>query len=185
MKNKLPVHVAIIMDGNGRWAKERGLPRIIGHKVGAESVREIIRTAKEIGIKLAVEPNVLEYRNLIGKNGSPFLLTKKEEIINFLNKINSKNLGLLLDVGHIQVSANSLNFNRDDFFDSLLHRTFEIHLHDNKGVKDLHLGLSKESWGLTKIKNCKDIPITLESHNLTIEQIIKNIDLIEESLKDN
>ena len=51
MKNKLPVHVAIIMDGNGRWAKERGLPRIIGHKVGAESVREIIRTAKEIGIK--------------------------------------------------------------------------------------------------------------------------------------
>ena len=51
MKNKLPVHVAIIMDGNGRWAKERGLPRIMGHKVGAESVREIIRTAKEIGIK--------------------------------------------------------------------------------------------------------------------------------------
>jgi len=51
LKNKLPVHVAIIMDGNGRWAKERGLPRIIGHKVGAESVREIIRTAKEIGIK--------------------------------------------------------------------------------------------------------------------------------------
>jgi len=51
LKNKLPVHVAIIMDGNGRWAKERGLPRIMGHKVGAESVREIIRTAKEIGIK--------------------------------------------------------------------------------------------------------------------------------------
>jgi len=51
LKNKLPVHVAIIMDGNGRWARERGLPRIIGHKVGAESVREIIRTAKDIGIK--------------------------------------------------------------------------------------------------------------------------------------
>lgn len=51
MKNKLPVHVAIIMDGNGRWARERGLPRIIGHKVGAESVREIIRAAKDIGIK--------------------------------------------------------------------------------------------------------------------------------------
>ena len=51
MKNKLPFHVAIIMDGNGRWARERGLPRIIGHKVGAESVREIIRTAKDIGIK--------------------------------------------------------------------------------------------------------------------------------------
>ncbi len=48
---KIPLHVAIIMDGNGRWARERNLPRIIGHKEGVESVREIVRTAREIGIK--------------------------------------------------------------------------------------------------------------------------------------
>jgi undecaprenyl diphosphate synthase len=39
------------MDGNGRWAKERNLPRIIGHKVGSESVREIIRVCLELGIE--------------------------------------------------------------------------------------------------------------------------------------
>ena len=50
-KASLPRHVAIIMDGNGRWAKQRGLPRIEGHRQGAESARTIIRTAGELGIK--------------------------------------------------------------------------------------------------------------------------------------
>ncbi|HTD85965.1 MAG TPA: isoprenyl transferase [Candidatus Binatia bacterium] len=47
----LPTHVAIIMDGNGRWARQRNLPRVEGHRMGAESVRTIVRTAGEIGIK--------------------------------------------------------------------------------------------------------------------------------------
>jgi undecaprenyl diphosphate synthase len=47
----LPQHVAVIMDGNGRWAKARHLPRIEGHRIGAESVRAIVRSAGELGIK--------------------------------------------------------------------------------------------------------------------------------------
>jgi len=50
-KTSLPQHVAIIMDGNGRWAKQRSLPRVEGHRQGAESARTIIRTAGELGIK--------------------------------------------------------------------------------------------------------------------------------------
>lgn len=50
-KASLPQHVAIIMDGNGRWAKERHLPRIEGHRAGADSARVIIRAAGELGIK--------------------------------------------------------------------------------------------------------------------------------------
>ncbi len=49
--DKLPRHVAIIMDGNGRWAKRRGLTRITGHQKGTESVRDIVRTSREVGIK--------------------------------------------------------------------------------------------------------------------------------------
>jgi|UniRef100_A0A7V3VUB2 undecaprenyl diphosphate synthase len=44
-------HIAIIMDGNGRWARKRGLPRVIGHREGVESVRAIVKTAREIGLK--------------------------------------------------------------------------------------------------------------------------------------
>ena len=47
----IPNHIAIIMDGNGRWAKERSLPRIAGHREGINSVREITRICGEIGIK--------------------------------------------------------------------------------------------------------------------------------------
>jgi undecaprenyl diphosphate synthase len=50
-KASLPRHVAVIMDGNGRWAKQRHLPRIEGHRAGADSARAIIRTAGELGIK--------------------------------------------------------------------------------------------------------------------------------------
>ncbi len=49
---KLPHHIAIIMDGNGRWAKKRALNRIKGHQEGAESVRVIVRACREIGIKI-------------------------------------------------------------------------------------------------------------------------------------
>ena len=48
--NNIPKHVAIIMDGNGRWAKRRGMPRTMGHKAGAETLRTIVSAASNLGI---------------------------------------------------------------------------------------------------------------------------------------
>ncbi len=48
--SRLPSHVAIIMDGNGRWAKKRGLPRVSGHRQGAASVREAVETSAQLGL---------------------------------------------------------------------------------------------------------------------------------------
>lgn len=50
-RDDLPRHVAIIMDGNGRWAEKRGLPRSAGHKQGVETVRRIVRAAGELGVE--------------------------------------------------------------------------------------------------------------------------------------
>lgn len=47
---RIPRHVAIIMDGNGRWAQKRGMPRSFGHRAGVESLREIVKTASEVGV---------------------------------------------------------------------------------------------------------------------------------------
>ncbi|OCJ03789.1 di-trans,poly-cis-decaprenylcistransferase [Rhizobium sp. AC44/96] len=47
----VPEHVAIIMDGNGRWAKQRGLPRTMGHRKGVDAVREVVRAAGDVGIR--------------------------------------------------------------------------------------------------------------------------------------
>jgi undecaprenyl diphosphate synthase len=49
---KIPVHVGIIMDGNGRWAQARGLPRLAGHRAGTENLRRILRAAVEFGIRI-------------------------------------------------------------------------------------------------------------------------------------
>lgn len=51
-KEKLPRHIAIIMDGNGRWAKRKSLTRISGHMKGAEAVREVVKACRELGIKV-------------------------------------------------------------------------------------------------------------------------------------
>ncbi|MFH1655356.1 MAG: isoprenyl transferase [Candidatus Omnitrophota bacterium] len=49
---QIPNHIAIIMDGNGRWAKRRGLPRAAGHRVGIDKIKKIIKAADELGIKI-------------------------------------------------------------------------------------------------------------------------------------
>ncbi len=49
--NNIPMHIAIIMDGNGRWAKEKNLPRTMGHKAGVETIREIVKACSALGVK--------------------------------------------------------------------------------------------------------------------------------------
>ncbi|MBC8061426.1 MAG: isoprenyl transferase [Clostridiaceae bacterium] len=49
--NNIPSHIGIIMDGNGRWAKERNLPRALGHKAGVETIRNIVKECNKIGVK--------------------------------------------------------------------------------------------------------------------------------------
>src|SRR3954449_2783400 len=49
---RLPAHVAVIMDGNGRWAAQRHLPRVEGHRAGIESVREVVEGSARVGIKV-------------------------------------------------------------------------------------------------------------------------------------
>jgi undecaprenyl diphosphate synthase len=51
LQERLPRHVAVIMDGNGRWAKQRGMPRIRGHQRGADVLKELLRCCKDWGIQ--------------------------------------------------------------------------------------------------------------------------------------
>lgn len=51
MKNIVPEHIALIMDGNGRWAKKRNLPRLAGHKAGVEALRSVIERGGDLGVK--------------------------------------------------------------------------------------------------------------------------------------
>ena len=51
LPEEVPAHIAIIMDGNGRWARARGLPRLAGHRAGTENLRRVIEACVEFGVK--------------------------------------------------------------------------------------------------------------------------------------
>src|SRR5207244_10157504 len=51
-RSALPSHIAIIMDGNGRWARKRGMPRVAGHRAGISAVREVVEGSAELGIQV-------------------------------------------------------------------------------------------------------------------------------------
>ncbi len=50
--DRLPKHIAIIMDGNGRWARKRGLPRVMGHKAGMDAIKKTVRACSDLGVKI-------------------------------------------------------------------------------------------------------------------------------------
>lgn len=103
-ESTLPKHVAIIMDGNGRWAKKRGLPRIKGHQEGAQSVIEAIKACRELGVEYLTlyafslenwkrpEDEISALMVLLGK----FL--KKEEKLLHKHRIRLRIIGRLADL---------------------------------------------------------------------------------------
>lgn len=97
-----PTHVGIIMDGNGRWAKQRGLPRIEGHRRGVETVRSIIDAAREFGIKyLTLYAFSVENWKRPGEEVSA-LMTLLEYFLKRETKTLVKNRVRLLTIGRTQ-----------------------------------------------------------------------------------
>ena len=104
LKGNVPKHVAIIMDGNGRWAKKRGLPRIAGHKKGVDSVREIVRLCPELGIEILTlytfsMENWNRPKTEISALMSLLLSTIRKEIDELVkNNVKVNTLGILSDL---------------------------------------------------------------------------------------
>ena len=61
--NKVPRHVAVIMDGNGRWAAARGLPRSAGHKAGIDALRRAVKAAADLGVEYLTIYSFSTYRS--------------------------------------------------------------------------------------------------------------------------
>jgi undecaprenyl diphosphate synthase len=100
----LPSHVGIIMDGNGRWAQQRGLPRVDGHKEGAKAVRRVVRTARRLGMR-ALTLYAFSEQNWERPEGEidalwtllrEFLLSERDELLDNQIRLNAiGNIGRL------------------------------------------------------------------------------------------
>ena len=148
-----------------------------------EEVIKIVDYGNCRGIKTAMEPNVIQEFNLIKGKNEVCLFADFEEIDELFQNLQNTSLGLLLDLGHTSVTSHWLNFDKDDFVQKCEKYTLAIHLSTNNGLKDQHKSLTEKCWQNTKLKKFKNIPIILETMNLTTDQIKSNINLVEEIIK--
>jgi endonuclease IV len=148
-----------------------------------EEVIKIVDYGNGRGIKTAMEPNVIQEFNLIKGKNEVCLFADFEEIDELFQNLQNTSLGLLLDLGHTSVTSHWLNFDKDDFVQKCEKYTLAIHLSTNNGLKDQHKSLTEKCWQNTKLKKFKNIPIILETMNLTTDQIKSNINLVEEIIK--
>ena len=92
---KVPQHVAMIMDGNGRWALQRGLPRLAGHKAGTENLRRVIRATVEFGVKyLTIYAFVTEYWGRPAEEVNGLMLILQNVIDRELNELHKEGVQL-------------------------------------------------------------------------------------------
>jgi undecaprenyl diphosphate synthase len=92
---QIPNHIAVIMDGNGRWAKERGLPRVAGHKKGVDSVRDTVEACAQLGVKyLTLYTFSIENWNRPKDEVSTLMRLLVRSLKNETNELNENNIKL-------------------------------------------------------------------------------------------
>lgn len=121
----IPTHVAIIMDGNGRWAKKRGMPRKYGHQVGAENIMKIARFADQLGIKYLTVYAFSTENWSRPKDEVDYLMTLPLELYR-QEKENTEKLKhniIVKQVGRRSKFSDDLNKLFDKFYDDTKHHT--------------------------------------------------------------
>ncbi|MDO8740858.1 MAG: TIM barrel protein [Candidatus Woesearchaeota archaeon] len=138
-----------------------------------ENLIKICGLAGSQGIKIAIE-------NHGGECGDDFF-TRKEHFLNLFEKLKIKNLGILIDVGHLNTAAKKFGFDRGDFIKSMQPKAFAVHCHENDGSYDQHKNVNKETLRDFDKEIIKKIFITSEANGLGINDIIRGKNILEQS----
>lgn len=166
-----------------KFSREGSIEKELAISTFMNSSHEILEYAQSRGIKLAMELNVVQKFNLDNGKNKLLLFADYEETKIFLKNFKKNQIGILLDLGHTSVTSHWLNFDKDRFVEKIKKRVSVVHVSNNNGLQDQHKQLTNNCWQTLKLKNFKNIPITLETMNLTTSQIKKNIQIAKDALK--
>lgn len=161
---------------------QTGLSRIPYEKaydIFVQSVKELSAYASKRGVKFAVENNVVAHFNLVEGRNEILLLADAEEAVKFYNDVASDNLYFLIDMGHLNVSSTSLNFDKFDYLEKVLPHTAVFHLSDNDGMEDQHCSFGENVWFENIISENKDKIFVIETRGTSIEELKRSVNLIE------
>ena len=127
--------------------------------------------ALEFNLEIAVENHVLAPFNLKNGKNELLLMCRHEELLKLFEDVNRPNLKVLVDVGHLKVTAATLSFDAGSFIEALKGKIAIFHLSDNNGFEDTHEIIRDDSWFWGALQHFQDAVFVIESHGLTASQI--------------
>lgn len=138
-----------------------------------QSIQEILVYATEKEIDFLIENNVVAQMNITTNGQNPLFCSDSEEMLKLIKDIDHPRLGILLDTAHLKVSANTLNFNKEEHTDLIASYVKAVHHSDNEGILDNNQILKLDYWFLKFKDTFKNIPHVLEVKKIapaTIEE---------------
>ncbi|MGA1870274.1 MAG: sugar phosphate isomerase/epimerase family protein [bacterium] len=141
------------------------------YEIFLRNIKIINDYAQIKGIKLLIENHEISHYNLVNGKNSLFLLPTSEELLKFFKDVNSDNLGFLIDLGHLNVTAHSLKFEPEQFIIDLAPYITIFHLSGNDGSYDRHWKFDQDVWFKNIIPAFNDRIFVIESWKLEIEEI--------------
>ncbi len=146
----------------------------------AKTLKKALEYAEQNNIGILIENNVCS-----AKHRGKLLLQTSEEFLSLFRILSSPSLGVLLDTGHLNVSANTLGFNRMSFVEQLSPHILAIHIHDNDSTADMHQPICENSWVIDVLRRSEftDIPFVIEAKFDNINDLLKHIEWLKNKMK--
>ena len=141
------------------------------HEIFVESLSELCTYASARGVVVAIENNVLTPFNLVNGANRMLLCTTAREMVSTYDDVGSSNLGFLIDVGHLKVTAATLGFDPHAFLDEVAPHVVAVHVSDNDGTADRNLPFDDDAWFVPRLVEFPRAAVVVEAYDLECEQI--------------
>jgi sugar phosphate isomerase/epimerase len=144
------------------------------------SMKTVVDYAERRGIGIFIENNMCS-EQLRGK----LLLQTAEEFLSLFSVLQSSHLGLLLDTGHINVSAHTLGFDRMSFIDKMAPFIKAMHIHDNNGIADMHQPIRPDSWVLDILRRPEfgALPLIIEAKFENMAELCRHVEWLRNEIQ--
>ncbi|MFH0779318.1 MAG: sugar phosphate isomerase/epimerase family protein [Parcubacteria group bacterium] len=146
-------------------------PYDIAYSTMVDSLKKLCAFAHKFKVKIAVENHEISKANLINGKNELLLMCAADEFMRLFSDVSSPDLQILVDLGHLNVSATTLGFDKFEFIEKLKNRIALFHASHNNGQKDEHKPVTEKSWFWPIIRKFKNIDCVVESHNLDVKSI--------------
>ena len=138
-----------------------------------ESIRAGLAFARSRNVRLLLEPNVVAPFNYTPDCEQVLMMATANEIVEFFGRIADPNVGLLLDSGHLNVTARTLGYDREEFVERVAPWIGAFHFHDNDGLADQHQPAGLDSWAAHLVRDSRftDLPVIVEAKFTAVDRL--------------